>query len=140
MTKTLVQKIVFKNSSTKTIYDLYMNSKKHSAATGAHAILSDKIGGKYFAHDGYISGKNLYLVKNQLIVQTWRTISWKKDEADSVFMIGLTQKGKNVVLEMAHALIPEKYAASIKKGWNIHYWEPWKMYLSGKPILASPSM
>ena len=69
MTKTLLQKILFKNTTPKALYDLYMDSKKHSIATGAPAKLSDKVGGKYSVHGGYITGKNLQLVKNKLIIQ-----------------------------------------------------------------------
>ena len=140
MTKTLVQKIVFKNTTTKTLYELYINSKKHSIATGAPAKLSEKTGGKYSVHGGYITGKNILLLKNKMIIQTWRAMGWDKNDVDSVFIINLHQKGKDAVLEMVHALVPEKHAKSIKKGWNAHYWEPWKKYLAGKPIAASPSM
>ena len=140
MTKTLVQKVIFKNTTPKALYELYMDPKKHSVATGAPAKLSDKIGGKYSAHGGYITGKNLQLVKNKLIIQTWRAMGWDKDDIDSTFIINLLAKGKDVVLEMVHANVPEKHADSINKGWNTHYWEPWKKYLSGKPIAKSPTM
>ena len=52
MTKTITQKIVFKNTNTKTLYEMYMDSKKHTIATGAPAKLSDKTGGNYSAHGG----------------------------------------------------------------------------------------
>ena len=140
MTKTITQKVVFKNTTTKALYELYMDTKKHTIATGAPAKLSDKIGGKYSAHGGYITGKNLHLEKNKMIVQTWRAMGWETDDVDSIFIINLSQKGGNVILEMVHALVPEKHAASLKKGWNAHYWNPWKQYLLGNPIAASPAM
>ena len=140
MTKTITQKIVFKNTSTKILYEMYMDSKKHTIATGAPAKLSEKIGGNYSAHGGYITGKNLQLEKNKTIVQTWRAMGWDTDDVDSIFIINLSQKGKDAILEMVHALVPEKHADSIKKGWNAHYWRPWKQYLLGKPIAASPAM
>ncbi len=140
MTKTILQKITFRNTKPKALYDLYMDSKKHSVATGATAKISPKEGGKFSVHGGYIVGKNLTLVKNKLIVQTWRAQGWKKNEADSIFVLSLTPKGKDVIVEMTHANIPIKYAPGITKGWKVHYWEPWKKYLTGKPIAKSPGM
>jgi activator of HSP90 ATPase len=140
MAKNIVHKIVFKNTDSKALYDLYMNSKKHTVATGAPARISNKAGGKYSAHGGYITGENLLLLKDTLIVQTWRTLEWDKNDPDSTFTIILESKGKNVTLHAVHSNLPEKYAESIDKGWHAHYWEPWKKYLKGKPIAKSPSM
>lgn len=140
MSKTIFQKIVFKNATPKDLYDLYMDSKKHSTATLAPAKLSAREGGKYSAHGRYITGKNLRLVKNKLIVQTWRGQGWSKDDADSIFIIFLEPKGKDTILYATHANVQEKYADSISKGWHTHYWEPWKKYLSGKPIEKYPEM
>lgn len=134
MAKTVVQKVVFKNTTTKTLYELYMDSKKHSLATGGPAKISNKVGGKYSAHGGYINGKNLQLVKDKLIVQTWRAQGWDKKDVDSTFMINLEQKGKDVVLHAVHANLPDKHAGHINKGWHDHYWNPWKQFLAGKPI------
>ena len=140
MSKTIVHKIVFKNTAAKDLYDLYMNAKKHSVATGAPAKISPKEGNSFSAHNNYITGKNLKLVKDKLIVQTWRAQSWDKEDIDSIFIIGLQTKGNDVVLHATHANIPDKHAASIDKGWYAHYWEPWKKYLAGNPIEKSPAM
>lgn len=69
MPNTIYQKIIFRNTNAKDLYSLYMDSKKHSIATGAYANISPKEGGRYSAHDNYIKGKNLQLIKNSLIVQ-----------------------------------------------------------------------
>jgi activator of HSP90 ATPase len=140
MPKTIVQKIVFKNTTPKALYDLYMNAKKHSKVTLAPAKISNKVGEKYSAHGGYISGENLYLIKDKLIVQSWRTQEWDAKEMDSTFIIEIEPKGKNVVLHMVHANVPDKHSDSIDKGWHTHYWEPWKKSLAGKPMEKYPEM
>ncbi len=140
MPKTIVQKIVFKNTTPKALYDLYMNAKKHSKVTLAPAKINNKVGEKYSAHGGYISGENIYLIKDRLIVQSWRTQEWDAKEIDSTFIIELEPKGKNVVLHMVHANVPDKHADSIDKGWHSHYWEPWKKSLAGKPMEKYPEM
>jgi activator of HSP90 ATPase len=139
MSKTIVQKIVFKNTTPGVLYDLYMNAKKHAMVTGAPATITAKEGSKYTAHGSYITGKNLRLVKDRLIVQTWRGADWEKDDPDSTFIIELSPKGKDVILHAIHANLPDKHAGSIDKGWHDHYWNPWKMHLAGKPIKI-PSM
>ena len=89
MPTTIYQKIVFRGTKTKDLDDLYMDSKKPSLATGVAASISPKEGGRYSAHDDYIKGKNLQLVKNKLIVQTWRAMDRDKSEVDSTFIICL---------------------------------------------------
>jgi activator of HSP90 ATPase len=140
MPKTIVQEVVFKNTTSKDIYNLYMDAKKHSAVTGAPAKISSKEGSSFSVAGGYIKGKNLQILKNKLIVQTWREHTWKKDELDSTLIIALKQKGKDVVLQAVHANIPDKNVKGIDKGWHEYYWEPWKKYLAGKPILRPSGM
>jgi activator of HSP90 ATPase len=140
MAKTITQKIVFKNTSPKVLYELYMDSKKHSAATGSPAKMSSKVGGSFSVHDGYISGKNLHLLKDALIVQSWRGMDWDKADADSTFLINLEKKGKDTVLHAVHANLPEKHADGINKGWHDFYWKPWKQYLAGKKVKRPAGM
>ena len=132
MAKTLTQNVLFKGAKASQLYNLYMDAKKHAAATGAPAVISNKEGTTYKAHDGYISGKNLKLVKGKMILQTWRAQGWKKSDLDSIFLLTFEDKGDDAVLHMVHTNISDEYAASIKKGWNEHYWNRWKKYLAKK--------
>jgi hypothetical protein len=76
MPSTIYQKIVFRSTKTKDLYDLYLDSKKHSIATRASASISPKEGGRYSAHNDYIKGKNLQLVKNNMqLIQMFQTMS-----------------------------------------------------------------
>jgi len=134
MAKTIEQKLVFKNTTPKAVYDLYMNAKLHSHITGGPAKIADKVGSSFSAHGGYITGKNIHLVKDKLIVQTWRSLGWDKNDVDSIFMIKLEPKGKDVILYAVHTNLPDKAVESVSKGWYDHYWNPWKQHLAGKPI------
>ena len=139
MATTIVQKLIFKNTTPKALYSLYMDAKKHSMISGGPATISAKEGTKYSVHGGYIEGKNLQLVKDKLIVQTWRARGWDKEDVDSTFMINLEQKGKDVILHAVHANVPDKHSAGISKGWHDHYWKPWKQHLAGK-MITRPKM
>lgn len=53
------------NTSAKNLYSAWLDSKKHSAFTGAKAKISEKQGGNFTALDGYIEGKNIELIPNK---------------------------------------------------------------------------
>src|SRR6478752_4738551 len=78
MAKTITQKVVFKNTTTKALYELYLDAKKHSIVTGNKTKIKHKIGAKFSAYGGDIKGRNLELLENELIVQSWRESSWSK--------------------------------------------------------------
>jgi len=131
---TIIQKKVFKNTQSGALYELYMNAGLHSLITDGPVEISDKVGSSFKAFGGYITGKNLMLVRNQLIVQLWRGADWDEKDSDSVFVISLEQKGKDTLLDMVHANVPGNKEAGLSKGWKEHYWNPWKQHLAGEPI------
>ena len=73
-----IEQVVFLRATPAEVYDALLDPKKHSAFTGSPATTNDKIGVEFKAWDGYISGKNLELVKNKKIVQEWETTAWPK--------------------------------------------------------------
>ena len=134
MAKHIVQKVVFKNTRPKALFDLYMNGKQHSLISGSPVKVSSKKGAPFAAHNGYISGTNLQIVKDKLIVQTWRGSDWTAADSDSTFTIVLEPKGKDVVLHAIHANVPDIHAEHLAQGWHDHYWNLWKQHLAGKKI------
>ena len=79
MTKTITQNVVFKNAKAATLYSMFLDSKHHAAITGGTpAKISDKEGTAFSTHDNYIKGKNLQLIKDRLIVQSWVSAMDKK--------------------------------------------------------------
>ncbi|HEY4965833.1 MAG TPA: SRPBCC domain-containing protein [Puia sp.] len=134
MAKQITQKIIFKKTKPKQVFDLYMDAKKHALISGSPVIISSKAGSAFAAHQGYITGQSVYTVKDKIIVQTWRAVDWDASDPDSTFTIVLEPKGKDTVLHAIHSNVPEKHAAGIEKGWHGHYWKPWKQHLSGKKI------
>ena len=109
------------------------------AAKPSAAKINAKEGAPFTAAGGYITGQNLKMVKDSMIVQSWRGADWNKKDPDSTFMLHLEPKGKNVVLHVVHSNIPDKQADGIDKGWYTFYWDQWKRYLAGKP-LQKPAM
>jgi activator of HSP90 ATPase len=139
MSKTIVQDVLFKDTTPRALYELYLDGKKHSVATGAPAEIQATGGSAFSAHSGYITGKNLHLVEDRLIVQTWRAQSWSRQDIDSTFIIYLEPKGSDTLLHAVHANVPDDAYDGLNQGWHKMYWEPWKLYLAGTPI-AKASM
>jgi activator of HSP90 ATPase len=132
MPKTICQTVVFKNTTPEVLYGIYMDSKKHSEATGGAAKISTKIGSSFSAWDGYITGKTFQLAKGKMIVQSWRSGDFKATDLDSTFILQFEKRGKNTAVVMVHANVPDSAYAGIKKGWDTYYWIPWRQYLSRK--------
>ena len=116
MAKTILQTVVFKNTTPETLYGIYMDSKKHSQACGGKAKISLKTGSSFTAWEGYITGKTFQLVKGKMIVQSWRSGDFKTGDLDSTFILQFEKKGNDAVVHMVHANVPQQAYAGIKTG------------------------
>ncbi len=87
MAKTITQKILVKNSKPETLYNMFLNAKHHSAITGGEAKISAKEGATFSVYDGYAVGRNLQLIKDKLIVQSWFAADWNEPDLDSTLIL-----------------------------------------------------
>jgi activator of HSP90 ATPase len=131
MVKTIVQQVKFKVGPEK-LFDIYLDSKKHGAATGSKAKVSKKPGSDFMAWDGFITGKLLSTVPKTFIAQTWRGSDWKKSDPDSFLILHFEKAKGGSLLTMVHAGVPDDQYEDLNNGWNESYWEPWKAYLAEK--------
>ena len=127
MSKPIIQTITFK-ASPHDVYEALMDSKKHTAFTGEKASISRKVGGKYSAYDNYITGKNLELVPDEKIVQSWHAVDWAEG-IYSTITFKLTPIPSGTRLEFTHEDVPEGTEKEFTQGWIDNYWEPLKAYL-----------
>ena len=129
MTPAIEQSITFKATPAE-LYALFMDSAKHSAATGAPARISRKVGGKWSAFGGMLLGKNLALVPNRMIVQAWRSSQWKAADPDSILVVRFEKSaGGAATVTLTHVSVPLHDHKGVTQGWKKYYWEPWKKYL-----------
>jgi activator of HSP90 ATPase len=110
------------------VYEAFVDPRKHSAFTGSKATGAGKVGGKFTAWDGYISGKFLELEKGKRIVQEWITTEWPKDFPPSRFELTFKETEGGTEISMIHSDVPQEQAEDIKEGWNEFYWKPLKEY------------
>ncbi|MCG8420729.1 MAG: SRPBCC domain-containing protein [Proteobacteria bacterium] len=132
MSKTITQTVTFKGATAKALYNLYMNAKAHAEATGAAAEITKKVGEKFNAHNKTIRGKNLLVSANKMVVQTWRSRTFERQDPDSILTLRFVDTDDGAQVEMVHALIPDEAHPHIKKGWSDHYWKKWRSYLKNK--------
>ena len=125
--KTIKQTVIFKTSPHE-VFEALMDSKKHSQLTGEKAVISRKVGGKFKAYGDYIGGKNLEIVKDKRIVQSWHASDWPKGH-DSKVIFEFEKAGNNTKLKFTHENIPDEQYDEVLEGWIEFYWNPMKEML-----------
>jgi activator of HSP90 ATPase len=129
-TKNIKQVVTFK-ASPHELYSMLMDSKKHAKFTGEKAKLSTRVGGKFTAYGGYITGKNLKLIPDRLIVQEWHMKGWPKGHASKVMFL-FTKTKTGTKLTFGHTGVPLASYKGINSGWKSSYWDKMKAVLAGK--------
>ena len=88
MNKAIEQKIHFKGAKAEDLFDIFLNPKKHSAIHGgAETRISKKNGDQFSLLNGNLTGRNLLIVPNRMIVQSWRGNVWESDDLDSILIL-----------------------------------------------------
>jgi len=129
MTSAIQQRVRFKASPAH-LFNLYMDSGQHSTATHAKAVVSRKVGGKFSAFDGVITGKMLAIVPNRMIVQAWRAKHWRKADLDSILVLQFSKVESGTQIDLVHVNVPAHDHDGVKEGWVRYYWKPWRAYLA----------
>jgi activator of HSP90 ATPase len=114
------------------IYKAWLSAKEHGAMTGSAATVVAKVGGKYTAWEGYISGKTLELEPGKRIIQSWRSTEFPSDAPDSRLEVELSPARGGTKLTLKHSELPAGSSAEYRKGWIDYYFTPMKQYFAGK--------
>jgi activator of HSP90 ATPase len=95
----------------------------------AGSRINPHVGGAFALFGGYITGRQLELVRNQRIVQAWRAASWPAGiHSVARFELQAHEAGCRIVFD--HTGIPAEEAKSLAEGWQSHYWEPMRKLLA----------
>ena len=125
-----IYKTVVLPAPAATLYDMYMDSETHAAFTGAPAKVSDEPGSAFEAFGGLLLGTMLQAVKPLLIVQSWRSVNFAKEDADSTLIISFTeQEDGEGRIDLVHLDVPDSDFQGVTGGWESRYFEPWLSYL-----------
>ena len=85
--------------------------------------LSPHVGGTFSLFDGYIIGRQLELVPDELIVQAWRVLSWPRG-VYSIARFELSEQAGVTKIVFDHTGFPKGAAEHLASGWQEHYWDP----------------
>ena len=110
------------------LYDIFMDAKKHSAFTGAKAIIDPRVGGKFSVWDGYAEGEFITLTRGKKIVQTWAASDWPDGAVSRVTFVFTPAVG-GTDLEFTQEQVPVNFEKDIESGWDEYYWKPIREYL-----------
>jgi activator of HSP90 ATPase len=136
MTKAIQQSVRFA-APPEELFEMYLDSQKHSDATGGVARLSRKAGGKFTAWGGQLKGRNLLIVQKKAIVQLWRATHWPASDADSILILRFSKAPGGGQVDMVHENVPDHDHKGVTQGWPKYYWGPWKKYLAKKSKVRS---
>lgn len=126
MNKVIEQKVLFKGNTSNDLFDIFVNPKKHSEIHGgAKAKISSRTGKRFSLLDGNLKGKNLLIVPNRMIVQTWRGNVWKKNDLDSILTLVFTDTKNGAEIDLVHSFTPDQFIEL----WEQVYWQPIREYL-----------
>ncbi|MGE0454510.1 MAG: SRPBCC domain-containing protein [Vicinamibacteria bacterium] len=115
------------------VYEVLVSPRLHAEFTGSPASGSRRVGGRFSACDGYISGVHRELVRGERIVQDWSTTEWPEGASPS--RLELTLKpvaGGGTELRMQHSKVPASQAAGYRQGWIDYYWNPLRTYFEAR--------
>lgn len=122
------QEVSFPASPAK-VYAALIDSAQHAKFTGAPAEIGGKTGDAWSAYGGKITGRQVELVKDARIVQTWRAGNWPEGHHSLVrFELKAEGDGTKVILD--HDALADDQVGHIDGGWAKMYWEPLRKYLS----------
>jgi activator of HSP90 ATPase len=124
------------------VYQALTNSKQFDAltrlsdavslVTAPHAKptwISREVGGSFTLFGGYITGRQLEMVRDERLVQAWRVGSWHPGDYSIVKFV-LVANGPESKLVFDHRGFPDGAGAHLADGWHTHYWDPLAKYLS----------
>jgi len=114
-------------ATAKQVYKSWLSTQRHTKMTGRAAFVSDGVGDKFTAWEGYIKGENLALEPYSKIVQSWRTSQFEESAMDSQVEISLKEINDETELTLTHTNVPDDGDHYIK-GWDEHYFKPMKAY------------
>ena len=122
------QLVTFKGNP-KQVYEILLDAERFSRMTGGMGTeISRDVGGTFSLFNGQIKGRHLDLVPGELIVQAWRSESWKPHQY-SIARFELSADGSGARLAFDHTGFPAGQAEHLAAGWRDHYWVPLEKYL-----------
>ena len=95
-------------------------------------MMSDVVGAKVSAWDGYITGANVALTPGERIDQSWRSGEFVADDEDSLIEVTLAPAPEGCLLTLRHSRVPDGQTSYERSGWHDFYFEPMRAYFQAR--------
>ena len=105
------------------IYQSLVDATEFAKLTGAPATGTAAEGGSFSLFGGHITGRQIELVPNQLVVQAWRAKTWPAG-IYSIARFELLGDGSKTRVVFDHDGFPADMKDHLAAGWISNYWEP----------------
>jgi uncharacterized protein YndB with AHSA1/START domain len=123
------QEVVF-NATPHQVYRALTDPAEFAKVTGEPVTASSEAGASFSTFGGRVTGRNIELEPDHLLVQAWRSEAWPKG-AYSMVRFELRPEGSGSTrLIFDHDGFPADARESLAEGWKTHYWEPMQKYLA----------
>jgi uncharacterized protein YndB with AHSA1/START domain len=124
---------VFQTLTTTERFDkvVRLSAAMHSGLSlgSAPTQIDAEPGGAFSLFGGYVTGRVLELQANALVVEAWRSGSWRPG-AYSIATFQLAPHEAGTRLTFDHVGFPAGEARTLAQGWHENYWEPLAKYLA----------
>ncbi len=127
--RNVIRQSVVLPASAEALFDMYLDPVVHAAITGNPVQIGRETGAEFLAFNGALSGTILATVRPKLIVQSWRSTSFKGDDPDSTLILSFSAEGNDGRIDLVHLDVPDHDFEGVNKGWEKYYWTPWRNYL-----------
>jgi activator of HSP90 ATPase len=106
-----------------------LDAKQFAAFSGLAAAIDAHEGGAFSLFSGMIVGRNVELVAGKRIVQAWRPPDWEPG-VYSLVRFEFRANGSGTLVVLDHTGFPPGDFEHLTSGWQEHYWEPLKKFLT----------
>jgi activator of HSP90 ATPase len=115
------------------LYEAILDQKQFAAFSGFPAAIDRTPGGAFSLFNGQIEGRNVELVPdpkpNLRIVQAWRPAHWTPG-IYSIVHFEFKSRAAETTMLFDHTGFPAGEYDHLDGGWQNHYWDNLKKYLS----------
>lgn len=91
--------------------------------------IDPRVGGSFSIFGGLITGRQVALTTDALIVQAWRAGDWPRG-IYSIARFELLDQGADTKLVFDHTGFPKGAGKELASGWQEHYWDPLVKFLA----------
>ncbi len=129
-TRSVIRQSVVLPAPADRLFAMYLDPKRHGQITGAPVTISRRVGSAFEAFGGSLSGQMLAVEAPRLVVQSWRSTNFGKDDPDSTLVLEFSPVGRmKGRIMLLHFDVPEVDYKGVTEGWKLYYWVPWREYL-----------